>query len=101
MTDTFSKEAEKIMRVFFENDPYVKPAVEKLASLHNAAVASARIDELDKHIGIYNQLFEPNGEFRSFGSLKPMDVARLYTRIGERIRELEAELQTPKGSNHE
>jgi hypothetical protein len=54
----------------------------------------AKIEALDHVIDIYNTLFEPNGEFRSFDSLKKEDVANLYLRIGEYIRKLQAE-RTP------
>lgn len=54
-------------------------------------VRKARVDELDNLIGTYNNLFEPNGEFKPFGTLSKMDIANLYSAIGQRIRELEKE----------
>ena len=59
------------------------------------------IKALDDVIGIYNRKFEPNGEFREFGSLSKDDVASLYLGIGEYIRDQEQRLRTLINKNEE
>lgn len=60
-----------------------------LAEWHTAkteeAVRQGAQAEHDKIYALYNEMFEPNGEFRSFVSLTPEDVMAFF----ERLKELE------------
>lgn len=73
----------------------------ELKSLLIQEKLKGQIEALDEVIGIYNQMFEPNGEFKPFNKLTQKDVANLYMNIGEKIRSLEAQLKTKPEEDEE
>ncbi len=68
---------------------YVDEVMQLISQRDAKRDAQSRKDELDNLCNIYNIKFEPNGEFRSFGSLKPADIADFFLAVGVRIRSLD------------
>lgn len=46
--DPFTLALEKILKVFWQNDPYIEPAMQKILAAHQESVRVARIGELEQ-----------------------------------------------------
>lgn len=73
------------------NEPH-----EEILKLVEKAEQEARVSIMNEVFDRYNLMFEPNGEFRSFGSLKPKEIANFFTSLGEWLRSEENRLSELK-----
>lgn len=65
----------------------VEQIVENIMFHFSDQIDQAKQSEHDKIYALYNEMFEPNGEFRTFDTLKPPDIMGFF----ERLKDIENE----------